>query len=149
MQILPRNITLTQGTEVLACIRLTPQGLLRWYAGCCNTPIGNTLATPRISFIGLVHNCLENPDRPLDEAFGPVRAWLHTKSAQGEPKPRLAGLGTSIAWFMTNTLKARFNGGYKITPFFHSDTGAPVASPRVLSIDEHAGVMSAVRAAAR
>ena len=23
----------------------TPKGLVRWYAGCCKTPIGNTLAT--------------------------------------------------------------------------------------------------------
>src|SRR5262245_19575480 len=51
VQILPKNLAFTQGSEALACMRLTPQGMLRWYAGCCNTPIGNTLATPKLSFI--------------------------------------------------------------------------------------------------
>ena len=56
IQILPKNITFTQGVEALACMRLTDKGLLRWYASCCNTPIGNTLATPKMSFIGLLHS---------------------------------------------------------------------------------------------
>ena len=42
VQILPRNLTFTQGVETLACLRLTENGLLRWYAACCSTPIGNT-----------------------------------------------------------------------------------------------------------
>jgi len=40
IQVLPRNLTFTQGIELLACMRLTEKGLLRWYAACCNTPIG-------------------------------------------------------------------------------------------------------------
>src|SRR6185312_16583664 len=59
IQVLPRNVVFTQGVEALACMRLTPKGLVRWYAGCCKTPIGNTLATPKLSFIGLVHTCLK------------------------------------------------------------------------------------------
>ncbi len=35
-------------------MRLTPMGLLRWYAGCCNTPIGN-MVSARVPFIGIVH----------------------------------------------------------------------------------------------
>ena len=42
LQTIPKNVTFTEGTENLACMRLTPNGLLRWYAACCNTPIGNT-----------------------------------------------------------------------------------------------------------
>jgi hypothetical protein len=34
-----------------------------WYARCCNTPIGNTLVDYRISFIGLVHTCLQSPEK--------------------------------------------------------------------------------------
>ncbi len=47
IQVPPKNLTFTQGREVLASMRLTEKGLLRWYAGCCNTPIGNTLITPK------------------------------------------------------------------------------------------------------
>ncbi|MEP7245903.1 MAG: DUF6151 family protein, partial [Gammaproteobacteria bacterium] len=83
VQVLPRNITFTQGIEALACMRLTQKGLVRWYTSCCKTPVGNTLATPKVSFIGLVHSCLDNPGKPLDEAFGPIRACVNTKGAKG------------------------------------------------------------------
>jgi|SRR6185437_7382228 len=147
LQILPKHLTLTQGVETLACMRLTPKGLLRWYASCCNTPVGNTLDTPKISFIGLVHSCLGTSGPPLDESFGPVRAWVNTKGARGEPKPKTVGMGRSISWFLGTILTARFNGDYKHTPLFVRDTWAPIATPHVLSGEEHAKVMGAVRAA--
>jgi hypothetical protein len=146
IQIPPKNLTFVQGIEALACMRLTEKGLLRWYARCCNTPIGNTLETPKISFIGLVHNCLENGAQPLDDSFGPVRAWANTKGAKGDPKPKVVGMGPAAWWFISRILKARLNGDYKHTPLFRADTGLPVVTPRVLSSDEHAGVMNAVRA---
>ena len=145
IQVLPRNITFSQGTESLACMRLTPSGLLRWYAGCCKTPIGNTLATPKISFMGLVHTCLHDPTRSVDDSFGSVRAWVNTGGASGDPKPRARGLGRAALWFITTTLKARINGNYRRTPFFSPGTGAPIVSPRVLSSVEHATLMDAVR----
>lgn len=126
-------------------MRLTEKGLLRWYAACCNTPIGNTLHTPKLSFIGLVHNCLENDAPPLRDSFGPVRAWVNTNGAKGEPKPKVAGQGPVIWWFLTRVLQARLNGAYKRTPLFRADTGMPVVTPRILSSEERAGVMSAVR----
>jgi hypothetical protein len=147
IQIPPRNLTFTQGSEAVACMRLTQKGLLRWYAGCCNTPIGNTLATPKISFIGLVHNCLESGDQSLDDSFGPIRAWVNPKGAKGDPKPEVAGQGAVVWWFITRVLRARLNGDYKRNPLFNADTGKPVMIPRVLGADEHSGVMNAVRAA--
>src|SRR5271165_2181914 len=56
VQTLPATIAFTQGVDALACMRLTENGLLRWYSACCSTPIGNTLANYKISFIGLVHD---------------------------------------------------------------------------------------------
>jgi Family of unknown function (DUF6151) len=146
VQILPRKLSFTRGSEALACMRLTPKGLLRWYASCCNTPIGNTLATPKVSFIGLLHSCLHSGDKSLDEAFGPVRAWVNTKGARGEPKPKVVGMGVAVRWFLGTTLQARLNGDYRRTPLFQPDTGKPVVTPRVLTEAEHANVMSAVHA---
>jgi hypothetical protein len=148
IQVLPKNVAFTQGTQSLACMRLTEKGMLRWYAGCCNTPIGNTLASPKISFIGLVHTCLETPDRPLQDSFGPVRMWVNTKSAKGNPKPKTVGIGTAISWFIATVLKARINGSYKHTPFFLADKATPIVTPRVLSSAELASVMNAVQTAA-
>lgn len=138
VQIMPKHLTFTQGADALACMRLTEKGLLRWYASCCKTPIGNTLATPKLSFIGLLHSCLENP-----AAFGPVQVVVNTHSAKGEPKPKQQGVGTMLGWFFRNALKARFTGEYKRTPLFRAD-GAPIVTPQVLSSEEHARVMRAV-----
>jgi hypothetical protein len=147
IQILPKNVTFTQGTEALACMRLTEKGLFRWYAGCCSTPIGNTLDTFKISFVGLVHTCLETPGRPLQDSFGPIRVRVNTKSAIGHPKPKTVGIGTTIVWVIATTAKARTNGSYKHTPFFLGN-GTPIVTPRVLSREELAGVMNAVQIAA-
>jgi Family of unknown function (DUF6151) len=144
IQVPPKNLTFTQGGEALACMRLTQTGLLRWYAACCNTPIGNTLATPKISFIGLVHNCLETGGQSLDASFGPIRAWVNPSGAKGDPKPEAAGRGPVVWWFISRVLKARLNGDYKHNPVFRADTGQPVVVPRVLSAEEHSGVMRAV-----
>ena len=145
IQVLPKNLTFTQGTEALACLRLTPKGLLRWHSACCRTPIGNTLATGKMSFVGLVHSCLDGDGGSRDAAFGPIRSWVHTRGAHGKPQPKEVGLGTSIGWFLRTTLRARLNGDYKRTPFFAADSGAPVVTPRVLSAEEHAKVMAVVR----
>jgi len=142
IQILPQNLSFTQGIEALKCMRLTEKGLLRWYASCCNTPIGNTLANYKISFIGLVHNCLENTDKPLQDSFGPVQVWVNTQGAKGDPKPKKRGLGKVIGWFVTNILRARINGSYRQTPFYLPGKGTPIVTPRVLSTAERADVMA-------
>ena len=133
VQALPKNLRFMQGLDALACLRLTPKGLFRWYAGCCRTPIGNMLSTPRLSFIGLIHTCLDTSEVSLDEAFGPVRTWVNTKGAIGDPKPKEEGVGRAIGWFLCTTLKARINGDYKRSPFFNPTTGAPIVTPRVLT----------------
>jgi hypothetical protein len=143
IQVLPKNITLTQGLESLACMRLTEKGLLRWYTACCNTPVGNTLANYKISFIGLVHNCLETDGVSLQESFGPVRAWVNTQGAKASPKPKQAGAGRFASRFITAALKARLNGSYKTTPFFRQD-GTPITTPRILTGTELTKVMQSV-----
>jgi hypothetical protein len=139
VQTLPKNITFTQGLEALACLRLTDKGMVRWYASCCKTPIGNTLENYKISFIGLLHNCLESPQLPLQNSFGVVRTYANPHGAIGAPKPKAAGMGVTIAWFLKTVLKARVNGDYKHTPFFKD--GRPIAKPRVLSSAERASAM--------
>lgn len=139
VQTLPKNVTFTQGTDALACVRLTPRGMVRWYASCCKTPIGNTLENYKISFVGLLHNCLEAPEHPLQNSFGAIRTYANPQGATGVPKPQATGMGTTLWWFATAVLKARFNGDYKHTPFFKD--GRPIANPRVISIEERADAM--------
>jgi hypothetical protein len=146
IQTVPANVTLTEGQQVLACMRLTEKGLVRWYAKCCNTPIGNTVADFRVSFIGLVHNCLENPDRSLDDSFGPVRMWSFTKGAKGFVKPRPVAMIAGMLRFIPMVMRVRINGDYRRTPFFSADTGVPVATAKILSHGERDAVLAAAAA---
>jgi hypothetical protein len=147
VQTVPRNVTFTQGADSLACMRLTSKGLLRWYSACCKTPIGNTMASYKLSFVGLVDACLRDPNRSLEQSFGPERASVYVEGARGEPKPRPVGQGRMIAWALSTILKARLNGDYRRTPFFRADTWQPIARPLILSDPEHARLMRSVLAA--
>ncbi len=143
LQTSPSKLQFTEGKENLACVRLSSTGLVRWYARCCNTPIGNTMATPKLSFVGLLHSCLDASERPLVEAFGPVRCWVNTASARGSPKPKQVGVPEAILWFLSTLIRARLDGSYRHTPFFNA-AGSLVATPRVLSVDERYALMELV-----
>jgi hypothetical protein len=140
---LPKYVTLTQGSEVLACMSLSENGMLRWYASCCRTPIGNTPRDFKVYHVGLVHTRLEDPEKPLESSFGPVRMRVNTKSAKG--KPRLMPLSTtaSVLRFLASLVRARLDGSYKNTPFFVRDRGTPVVPPKVLTRSERERVMKA------
>ena len=60
IQVAQSRVRITRGKERLAAIRLTENGMVRWYASCCRTPIGNTMINPKMGFIGLVHSCLDH-----------------------------------------------------------------------------------------
>ncbi|MHA6495040.1 DUF6151 family protein [Pseudomonas borbori] len=147
VQTRPQWVSFSAGVEYLACMRLSEKGLLRWYACCCNTPIGNTLATAKFAFVGLIHNCLGD-HAVLDQAFGPVRAHVNTASAHGEPKPPTTGMAGTLLRAAGHMLKARLDGSYKHTPFFTPD-GAPSATPTVLSPAQREALRHAASAAAR
>lgn len=143
IQTIPANVKFTEGIENLACMRLTANGLLRWYAACCNTPIGNTLSTPNPSFIGLIQTCLSSDQSSLDNAFGPIRMYVNTESAIGENKPKSAGVLSGTLRVFGMMLKARLNGRYKQTPFFVIESGTPIVVPKVLNAEELNNVKNA------
>lgn len=133
VQLAPHRIRITQGAAQLAVMRLSDQGMLRWYAACCRTPVGNTLTSRAMPFTGLLVQCLDTA--PLEAAFGPVRASANTASAIGEPKPRAFGMAGALLRILGMVLGSRLSGRYKDTPFFTA-AGAPVAEPTVLSAED-------------
>src|ERR1700761_995518 len=52
VQMAPAAISFTKGKDRIAGLRLTEKGLYRWYATCCNTPVGNTMS-PALPFVGI------------------------------------------------------------------------------------------------
>jgi hypothetical protein len=141
LQTVPKHVSFLEGTENLACIRLTENGLLRWYASCCNTPIGNTPPNFKLPFIGLIHNCLSTEPASLDATFGPIRMHVSTQDAIGEPKPKSMGFLAGTLRVMGMVLRSRLDGSYKHNPFFVSARGVPIVTPKVLDRQKLQDVM--------
>ena len=134
---LASHVTITEGANALACMSLTENGLLRWYASCCNTPIGNTARNFKLSYVGLVHNCVETSGAPLDAAFGPVRMRVNTQSAtRGRPRATPVATVAAVLRLMASIGRARIDGSYRSTPFFDALRGTPVVAPTVISSAE-------------
>jgi len=120
-----RYVRFTAGAGSLACLSLSPRGLLRWYASCCNTPIANTPRDWKLPYAGMVHTCLERPE-PMERSFPRVEARVNVKSALGTPPQEGRGGMMRYAALMLRLLVSRISGGYRRSPFFDA-AGAPVA----------------------
>jgi hypothetical protein len=107
--------------------------MIRWYAQCCRTPIGNTMPDPKMSFVGLIHSSLDASS--FDKDFGSSVALLNTNTALGEPKPRQRGLIGVILKFARTVLVSRIRGRYKQSPLYSSE-GRPVVPPEILAAAE-------------
>ena len=131
-QTLPARIEITHGAENLGCLRLSPKGLHRWYATCCDTPVANTGGSAAIPVAGLWRPLIEEPGRlPGREAR--VFVQQAQPAAQGPRRNRgLAGVALGLA---VRGISAMLHGRLRAGPFFDAD-GAPVAAPRVLTDEE-------------
>jgi hypothetical protein len=130
-----RDVRLTAGREALACLSLSPNGLLRWYAGCCRTPIANTPRDWNLPYVGLVHTCLRQPVA-LEQSFPRVQLRVNTRSARGTP-PRGGTVGGTVrfAGLVLRLGGDRLTGRHRQTPFFDPQ-GRPVVQPTVVPREE-------------
>ncbi|GGC65064.1 DUF6151 family protein [Undibacterium terreum] len=129
---LQQHVSFTSGAESLACVSLSDKGMLRWYASCCNTPIANTARDPKLSFVSLVHNCLDD----LDHEFSPKYVAVNTKHAKGKVNASAISGLFATARIISSVVGAQLNGSWKKSPFFRPGTLKPVATPRVLHAAE-------------
>jgi hypothetical protein len=139
----PGQVHFTRGIEALACISLSDHGLLRWYASCCSTPIGNTPRDFKTPYVGLIESCLKSNTPSLQESFGPLRMVLNTKSARGRVTSTPARNLVAMLGVMKSVIGSRLSGAYKRNPFFETAMGAPIARPRVLTKAEREAVTHA------
>lgn len=138
-QMTPAQLRITEGADQVRCMRLSSKGLMRWYAGCCKTPIANTLASPRAPFTGVVHAFMDHQGdgRSRGEVLGPVRVRVQGRFGRGELPPGThprAPLGF-ILRFMGRLLGGALRRAHRPSPFF-DDAGRPVAPPTILSESE-------------
>lgn len=135
-QITPAQLRITAGTEHVRCLRLSDKGLMRWYAGCCKTPIGNSLSSPRAPFAGLLLCCVDPASDPpaRERAVGPVIARAFGRFARGGMPPN-AVRGMPLGWLLRMIrlqTRAWLAGKHQPSPFF-TPGGIPTVTPQVLT----------------
>jgi hypothetical protein len=138
VQTLPKDVVFQTGAEHLACVCMTEKGPLRWYAACCNTPIGATAQTSKLPFVGLSRLCLESPAPTVEQSFGAVRTLRYISGARGQPRPRPFGGARFMVWLIRNRLRARSTGGFRLNPFFDTAADKPIVEPKQLTAAERA-----------
>jgi len=131
----PAQIRIVAGREALRCVRLFPNGLHRWYAGCCNTPVAN--ANPGFPWVGVVHRVFTVKDSGyLERTFGGVRSRIGGRFARGTPPRGTAQkIGFKAVLVLPFMLKGFVTGKVKPSPFF-ADDGRPIVPPVVLPLPE-------------
>ena len=132
-QMSPEEITFLSGKDNLSCMRLSPKGMLRWYAKCCNAPLATTSPTPKIPFAGFDVNRLRAP-----ESIGPVTTRGFVPRGNGKQSHEMLQYA---AWgLVKRVVPSRLVGRWKNTPFFDVATGTPCVTPTTLSKSERAAL---------
>lgn len=142
VQVAQSRLRFSRGMEHLAAMRLSEKGMVRWYAACCKTPIGNTMANPGISFVGMIHASLDREQ--LDRDFGTAVAHVNTGSALGERTVKPRGLFSVMIRFVSIVVAARLSGRWRESPFFNH-SGSPIVRPVVLTPSELATLHESAR----
>ena len=136
-QLTPAQVEISSGHEHIRCMRLSPKGPMRWYTGCCRTPIGNTLDSPRMPFWGLPTLFVAASNDERDAALGPVRGRLF--AGQGVPPIPEDGHERipPALMFRTARLLARgfVLGAHRPSPVFDAE-GTPLVEPTVLTREQ-------------
>ncbi|MDA9436321.1 DUF6151 family protein [Bradyrhizobium sp. CCBAU 51627] len=136
VQVAPSTLTFVQGQSRIVGVRLSPKGLYRWYANCCNTPVGNTLS-PSVPFVGILAQAFEGGAPAVDEIAGrPIGAILG-KYAVGEPPAGSTGLNLSLVLrAVGKVLVWKVRGKAWPHPFFKRQTREPIYPITVLSREQ-------------
>lgn len=130
-QVSPKRLVVERGLEVLACVRQTPKGPLRWYTACCHTPLANTFPKPGV-FMAVMAKSLHVAGVQLSQTglaplLGPVRATVNGRIPKAERFALRAtrwALFTMISRLGTKMLMWRLRGQQRSNPFFN-DEGKP------------------------
>jgi hypothetical protein len=140
VQLAPATMRIVSGHEQIRGLRLTDKGLHRFYASCCNTPVGNTMGLA-LPFVGVALQAFvlgaPGSATDADSVFGPSRGASFGHHAIGTPPegtakfdPRLIG---RLLWCL---MKWALKGQRAPNPFFDSTTKKPSFQVDVLSMGE-------------
>ncbi|MFO1039551.1 MAG: DUF6151 family protein [Geminicoccaceae bacterium] len=135
VQVPPSSLTLNEGRDRIAALRLTEKGPYRFHARCCGTPLGNTVG-PAIPYIGLHRQALEVMGQDVTALIGPAVGAVYGQFAIGGPPPGSKGLPVRILVpAVARVALWRLTGRTWPHPFFDRTTRQPTYPVEVLPKD--------------
>lgn len=135
VQVAAASITIEQGLDRIGLKRLSPSGLFRWYATCCDSPLANTLPKASSPIVGLSGPRLQ----VADESFFGRQYRVMGKYATGNrsalriPDKFGAAAICRVLWLLPGWI---LRGSARRSPFFDEKTGEPIVQPQVLTREE-------------
>lgn len=138
----PPSVRFTAGTEHIACMSLSPKGLLRWYAACCRTPLAATPRDPKLPYVGMVTACFDAGPEAMEAALGRRdRIVLNPASAMAPVRATPLTFVTGGLRIFAGILRTRLRGD-RSSPFFDA-SGHPLREPEVVSRERRADLEQA------
>ena len=137
-QTLPGRVTFERGGALLRVLQLSDNGLLRWYAGCCGTPLGNTLGTPKFRFVGVPLAALPGVQ---DEVGSLIGSFAGKEAPEGAHPPKDFGHSRAMRRAAFRHLASLIGLAPRGSPYFVD--GKPIVAPYVLTEDERRKAYSA------
>lgn len=118
-------------------MRLGPTGMLRFYSACCRSPLGNTLGSARIPFVGVHTSFLAASAVELERALGESIGVQAEFAIGGVPANASRGTPFRLMRRVLPFLAAGFlRGEHAPNSLYDVATGAPVSEPKVLTTSE-------------
>lgn len=140
VQLAPATMRIVSGHEHVRGMRLSDKGLHRFYASCCNTPLGNTMGLS-LPFVGVPRQAFvlgaPGSASDADSVFGPPRGAAFGQHAVGTPPEGSTKINPRvIARLVWSLLKWGFSRQGAPNPFFDSSTKKPAFQVVTLSTGE-------------
>ncbi len=128
----PKEITISSGSDLLACYQLSDKGLNRWATTCCNSPILNT--RPNFPWAGIFHTAYKSKDPNALDELGDIRGRIYGRdAAPGAPfKISKTVAFKDFLTIMPFIIKGKFKKMHENSPFYESDNVTPVSKPTIL-----------------
>ncbi len=130
-QTLPGRMAFTQGSALLRALQMSENGLLRWYASCCGTPLGNMPPTPKFRFVGVPLAALPAVQDELGPAVG---SFSGKEAPEGAHPPEDFGFSRIRRLAALRHLASMIGIAPGGSPYFVD--GKPIVVPHVLTAEE-------------
>lgn len=132
-QTYPAFMKITEGQDNIACVRLCEKGIFRWHTTCCNMPLGNTMTSSKVPFVGVSVKLMQfSSEEEKQKTLGPVIMKAFGKYSVGEmqegvhPRFPMSFMPKVLAFMIKGLFKKMHNP----SPFFNGKE--PVAEIKTL-----------------